>query len=331
MNGLPINIELNVFAVESSYLNARPWAYHYRHDLQRHLALAEELDYDTVWLAEHHHSYSGYIPSDLAAAGACVANTEKISIGTGVLLLPLHSAQRIAEGCAVIDELAPGRLRLGMGMGYAMREFAAGGVDPKRRGRIMEARLEELTGEYADRLGGTELWVGAHADVAIRRAARFGCSMYFLQIGDVGWLQHAREVWEADLNPREGQVPRITVGNGIWASRDKKELDRARRRFSEMFVHYSAYMAQGIYMDYDEKTGRILQRSREDEPWHDPTDTATFGTPEEIVERLAPLITEGGADGLIFYVENPGTDGAELEEQLHVLAEEVVPHLRSLR
>jgi alkanesulfonate monooxygenase SsuD/methylene tetrahydromethanopterin reductase-like flavin-dependent oxidoreductase (luciferase family) len=328
----PLGIGLAVFANETSYYYPRAWSHVYRHDLQRQVRLADQLGYDAIWLAEHHHSYSGYLPSDLQAAAFCMASSERIAIGTGVLLLPFHSAARISEGCAAIEAISPGRLRLGMGMGYADREFLAAGIDRKQRAALMEERLEELSSpEYGDRMGSTEFWIGAHAPKAIVRAGRFGCSLYFLQIGDPAWVREMRELWESNLAPRPKQVPQITVGNGIWASRDKRAVERARRRFTEMFVHYTRYMAQGIYMDFDEKTGRVLQRSRPDEPYHDPTESAAFGTPEEVIEKLAPMAGEGAVDSLIFYLQTPTTDGSELEEQLQLLAEEVVPHLRGLR
>ena len=51
--------------------------------------LAEELDFETVWFAEHHFSNYSVIPSPLMMAAYCAGRTDRIKLGTGVLVLPL--------------------------------------------------------------------------------------------------------------------------------------------------------------------------------------------------------------------------------------------------
>ena len=92
----------------------------------RSIRLVEELGYDTVWLSEHHFAEDGYAPSLLVIAAAVAAVTERVRIGTSVLLLPLHNPIRVAEDAAVVD--------LGLGQGYTREEFEGYGISPERAG-----------------------------------------------------------------------------------------------------------------------------------------------------------------------------------------------------
>jgi hypothetical protein len=76
---------------------------------------------------EHHLSYDGYCPSVLPAAAVLLVATARIKVGTSVLVF-FHSAERVAESCAALGAIAPGRTRLGLGIGYRPIEFAAEGV-----------------------------------------------------------------------------------------------------------------------------------------------------------------------------------------------------------
>ena len=59
---------------------------------------AENLGFDHVWLTEHHFTEDAYIPASLSMAAAVAAVTEKIRIGTFILLLPfIHPVRPIGS------------------------------------------------------------------------------------------------------------------------------------------------------------------------------------------------------------------------------------------
>src|ERR1700680_336853 len=87
----------------------------YRDHLEE-AVLAEELGFDCVWVSEHHFSPDAWKPSPFTFVAAGAARTERVRIGTYVLLLPLHNPVRVAEDVAVLDNISRGRVDLGVGV-----------------------------------------------------------------------------------------------------------------------------------------------------------------------------------------------------------------------
>jgi len=144
------------------------------------VVVADRLGFDGVWLSEHHLTGDGMLPSPLVMAGVLAARTSRIRVGTNILVLPLHHPVRVAEDAAVIDLVSGGRLALGVGQGYSEREFAAFGVDRRRRGALLDEGVriirEAWSGnEVSPRPHSTiPIYVAGVTAAGLRRAARLG-------------------------------------------------------------------------------------------------------------------------------------------------------------
>ena len=144
------------------------------------VVVADRLGFDGVWLSEHHLTGDGMLPSPLVMAGVLAARTARIRLGTNILVLPLHQPLRVAEEAAVLDRVSGGRLVLGVGQGYSEREFAAFGVDRRRRGALLEEGVRVIReawsgGEVTPRPRGEfPIYVAGVTAAGLRRAARLG-------------------------------------------------------------------------------------------------------------------------------------------------------------
>ncbi len=118
---------------------------------------AEDCGFESFYLPEHIVLYPGAsvgavtFPPDLTIADPleCLsfvaAATERILLGTGVLLLPYHHPVVLAKRLATIDALSKGRMRLfGVGVGALPGEAAATGVDFATRGRRADEAIDVL-------------------------------------------------------------------------------------------------------------------------------------------------------------------------------------------
>lgn len=138
------------------------------------------------------------------------ARTERIRLGTNILLAALRPAAVLAKTLATMDVLSGGRLDAGVGVGWQREEYDAAGVDFDRRGAILDQTLEvcqrfwrenEVSYHSADlsfdrihqmpkpvQPGGVPVWVsGTVIRSVARRLARFGR-------GWIPWGPDARDV-----------------------------------------------------------------------------------------------------------------------------------------
>jgi len=85
--------------------------------------LADRLGFESIWCAEHHFSTYGYLSRPLMFAAHLATQTERIRVGSAVVVLPLHHPLIVAEEIATADLLSGGRLDVGLGRGYQTYEF----------------------------------------------------------------------------------------------------------------------------------------------------------------------------------------------------------------
>ena len=167
-------------------------------------ARAEELGYDSVWASDHVFNVSyvyeriGHRPyyDPLTILAFAAAQTERVTLGTSVLVLPYHNPMRLAKQAATLDQLSGGRVALGVGVGVIDTELEAMGVPFGERGaftdesiaimktlwRDDEPRHEGRFFQFSDmafsprpvRPEGIPLLIGGVSRAAIRRAARHG-------------------------------------------------------------------------------------------------------------------------------------------------------------
>lgn len=152
---------------------------------------AEEIGLHSFWVNDR-ITYDNLEPTTVAAAAAAV--TQRIKIGTSILLAALRSPVILAKTLASLDFLSHGRLIIGIGFGGSKSEFDAVEVLFKGRGaRAMEQlrlmkrlwqeehvnhhekyfKVADLTiGPRPVQLPHPPVWMGGGADVVLRRVGR---------------------------------------------------------------------------------------------------------------------------------------------------------------
>ncbi len=109
--------------------------------IRRVAEAAEELGFDSVWATEHiivgREAVDPYgrVYAPLVTLGWVAGWTERIGLGTSIVLVPLHHPMHLAKEVATLQELSGGRFTLGVGMGWHEDEFDFMGVEFDGRGR----------------------------------------------------------------------------------------------------------------------------------------------------------------------------------------------------
>lgn len=211
---------------------------------------ADELGFASLWAGEHvvmvdrpasRYPYSGdgviAVPAQadwldpMIALGFAAAASSRISIATGVLLLPEHNPVIVAKQAASLDRLSGGRLTLGVGVGWSREEFDALGVSFERRGArtaeyvnamrvLWRDNVASFAGEFVNfdsirvnpkpvRDRRIPVVVGGNSDAALRRVARWGDGWYGFNLNGV-----------AEVRDRLCALERLCAESG----RDRREL-----------------------------------------------------------------------------------------------------------
>ncbi|HUP72094.1 MAG TPA: LLM class flavin-dependent oxidoreductase [Acidimicrobiales bacterium] len=148
---------------------------------------SERLGLDSVWASEHHFFDDGYLPQPFTLLAAIAARTTRVLLGTAIVVAPLHHPVDLAEQAALVDIISNGRLRVGLGAGYAKREFDAFGADLATRYGTTDSRIREIRTLLDD--GGVTpspiqrpfpIWAGYQGPQGARRAGRLGCGLLSL-------------------------------------------------------------------------------------------------------------------------------------------------------
>ena len=145
-----VRVGIGLFTAQLPASSKRSFEQEYRETLEL-VRLAERVGFDSAWVSEHHGSSDGYLPSLLTMLSAFAAVTERIELGTGVILTPLHDPLRLAEDAAVVDQLSGGRLMLGIGNGWREEEFRMFGASRAQRGARTEETIEVLRRAWTGR------------------------------------------------------------------------------------------------------------------------------------------------------------------------------------
>lgn len=252
------------------------------------LRLAPTLGIDHLGTIDHVSFHDGEGIDGLITATALATLVPEASVYVGVYLLPLRHPVTVARQLSTLSQIAPGRVVFGMGIGGEDRhEVEICGIDPRTRGRRMDASLEILRGllrgEEVSRddaffqidrarilpapVPAIPLVVGGRSNAALLRAGRFAD-------GWIGVFNSARRFAEATARVAEvaGEAGRGEIdwqhAMEMWCCVDD-ERERARK-------HLASYMEAFYHLPFGPFERYCL-----------------FGTPEDVAEQLAPYLEAG--------------------------------------
>jgi len=122
--------------------------------LQDFARRAEDLGFDSLWVVDHLFesppSYRVVFMEPVSSLALAIGATKKVTLGTGILVLPLRDSVLTAKTFANLDATSGGRVIFGVGAGWDEREFRACQVPKETRGRRMNEMLTIITGLWTE-------------------------------------------------------------------------------------------------------------------------------------------------------------------------------------
>jgi probable F420-dependent oxidoreductase len=283
----------------------------------------EQLGFDSLWVWDH--VLLGVQPNfpiveALTLLTAIGVRTNKIKLGTGILVLPLRNPVLLAKQLSTMDLLTDGRLIMGLASGWYKREFDAVGTPFEQRGKIMDENLEILVRFWTEEMVSGEftyhkipagvmypkpaqkprppILIGGYVDRVLKRAALSGD----------GWLTY---FYRPESFARSWQKIRSFAKEG---GKDPETLLNAAQL--PIMVGKSRAEVESPMMEW-------LGKEWDYASWSESTkDSAVIGTVDECVAQLKEHLAVG-VQKLIFvpYRYDP--------QQIEIVAREIIPRLKA--
>ncbi len=221
---------------------------------------AEKLGYSRYWLAEHHAIGALANPCPEILLARLGAETSRMRIGTGGVLLPYYSAFKVAETFRMLEALYPGRIDLGIGRapgGDMQTARAVGG------GRVPTAEdFPEQVWELAGHLDGTlpdnhpykkvrampevptapEIWLLGSSDYSGLLAAQLGVSFAFAHFINAQGGDAVMRAYRERFKPLRDKEPHTITCVFVICAKTDDDAERLARSIDLRRLH----MAQGI-------------------------------------------------------------------------------------
>lgn len=281
--------------------------------------LGDRLGYKRYWLAEHHNSNMTASPAPEIMIGHVAQATEHIRVGSGGIMLPNHTALKVAEMFHVLEALHPGRIDLGIGR--------APGTDHRTalalRGSREALGAEDFPQQLSDLLSFSgegegfpighpfrtvravpsdvqlpPIWLLGSSDFGAQAAAAMGVGFAFAHHINPGFALPAIQMYRAQFTPSEHlSSPKVILTTTvICAETDEKAEELAssmRLAFLRLRAGHPGPLPspeEALAHNYTLAEQMATQESR---------GRQTVGRPEVVREKLLKLVEQTGADELM--------------------------------
>ena len=311
--------------------------------------VADELGFDSVWLAEHHFSSYGYDPNPLMMAVKLADQTKRVRIGVAVMVVPLHHPLRLAEEIAMADVLTGGRLDVGVGRGYQPFEFSRLGVPIEENRERFDEYMDIITRCFTEdglSYNGKHfqfpetrifpkpvqhphppLWHAGNSSHSVRLAAERGYHCVCSGItGDLDKVAENSRLYHEILDTTEWGPREFGFLQYGYLSRDPEKA-RAELEHAMFAYRAGARLANGTERVVN---GKVYPDPIPDEPSLESLMENVFmlDTPEECAKRVERLRDKANVSHLIFEFCIGALEQDKVLSSMELFAKEVIPTLR---
>ena len=322
--------------------------------------LLEPLGFDALFQVEHHGSPYHMTSNPLAILYYMAGRTERLEMGTCVVVLPWNNPLRVAEELSVLDNMLKGRqIYVGVGRGSSPSEYRYLGIDQNEASeRFREGvdilrlalRQENISYEGAhyhvseattrprprSSTLGERIYGALVSKSSLEPVAEMGLDLMCTGGTSVATMTENCEIFNS-ARARVGLGPTrpIIAAPGYCATTTEAAMEVAERAFGGYIEgsrrHYGFDNPQQFanikgYQQYSPGGGGD---PRGDSPRDDYIKSGIFGTPDQCIEKIRMYAEVTGTDHIVMLHSIAGMSVRETEESLRLFASEVLPVVRS--
>ena len=314
------------------------------------LPRAEELGYESMFMATHHAKTDGLCPSPLIACAGAASVTKTMRIGTAVLLVPMYAPLKLAEDIAVLDNLSQGRFVFGVAPGYVAEEFAAHGIPRAQRVGRCEEALDlmvtawtqdefEFDGKYFQvpktvltpkpmQKPYPPIWYGVSATKSLQRAANRGCVQIMSPRHGVNELKDHYAPYEQAAAAVGFDIPERPIIRQVFVAPTTAEAEAlaapaVNHLYRELYGKASAAGDRVLRAD----DGSVIT-DHEQVDFDNFKDRYIIGDPEFAIASIKRYQDAVDPSEMVCWMHMPGIRGADAMRSVELFAKEVMPQFK---
>ncbi len=317
---------------------------------------AEELGFDSIWIAEHHSSRYGICPSLMPLLTHIAARTKKIRIGAGVSVLPFYNPIFLAEESAMLDVLSHGRLDFGVGRGSADYEYGNFNIDMDTRDVRTQEVLDIILGLWTQQdfsyqgefYQVKDLTIApspvqkphppvymavsrtpASVDVAVERDLPILTSFSTPEADNLGLFSlYAERCAAAGKNLPVGEMPYFRYVHLDEDAHTAREYPRESIRWVRDLATYRRTLTRGDEINVDLDHWRTIRTTEPPSYESELEGTVYFGTPDQCAQRIATLRDDHGIEYFGACMSFGSMEHSRVMRSMELFAKEVMPRFR---
>lgn len=330
--------------------------------VREHMAfgdLAEPLGFDSLFVLEHH--FSGYVlsPAPLQMLAYYAGRTNRLELGTAVIVLPWHDPIRVAEQISLLDIMCDGRCLFAFGRGRGEQEFSGFRVSMNEaRARFAEAaeivvgalanEVFEYAGEFYQipRLSirprpmskpQERFYAPATGQESTNLIARLGFGM--LAATQKSWTDLGTDITRFhELTLAAGHKPKapiVLASVSVAKSRQEaheRALEFLGREWAMIDAHYrysegnlAGVQGYESYVNTQQFFGQLADSSFRDQATMDYANLQLVGTPDDCIQQIEELVYVTGLEHLVLEFSYGNLPYREAESNMKLFANDVIP------
>lgn len=328
----------------------------YRQEL-RLATMAEPLGFDSIWSVEHHFTDYTMCPDAMQFLSYMAGKTQHARLGSMVVVLPWHDPMRLAEQIALLDHLSDGRLILGLGRGLARVEYEGFRLDQNTgRERFVEYAELLLNGLENGYLEGGETQQQPRRDIrpyplhSLRgrtyAAAVSPESMPIMAKLGLGLLVIPQKPWDVvrqdfavysqvfqEVNGSAPPPP--FCGGFFFVDEDAARAEELAYKYIGAYYHTAMQHYEMTAEHFGTPTGyefyrhvsRYIGRHGMDQAAHDFAQLMPWGTPQQVLDKLANIHGIIGMNAIMCHFSYAGMPYDEADRNMRCFVRHVLPEL----
>ncbi len=295
---------------------------------------AENLGFHSNFLVEHHFTGMGQVSASLNLLTFLAAKTNKIRLGTAVIVLPWHNPILIAEQVSTLDLLSEGRFDFGIGKGYRYSEFDGFCIPMEEADELFQESLSVLRKAWAspERFSHSgkrwkfkniiveptpiqkphpPFWIAAGQTQSIQYAAEENFNLLLDQFQTFDVISNRFNIYKDMVSEAGGSwsANKVAVARALYITNNRNERDAA---ITARITQLKEMNARGISPNGQKRSSMVS----DDDLLKATEHGVLIGSPDEIIDKINLL----RSFGISYILLSPQTKNA-----IEIFSDQIMP------